>query len=51
MKLKCPHCGFEQEYKFLGYPWKGLRALCRNCEKWFEYHTEKGYIKINNKEV
>ena len=45
MKVKCPYCGFEQDYKFLGYPWKGLKTVCKNCKKGFEYHTEKGYIE------
>ena len=45
MKVKCPYCVFEDDYPFLGEAWKGLRTICKKCNSWFNYHTEKGYEK------
>lgn len=45
MKIKCPYCGDEKDYIFLGTLWKGLIAKCQNCGKRFEFHIEQGFLK------
>jgi len=50
LQIKCPYCGFEYDYVFLGDLWKGLKKQCKNCKKEFGYHIETGY-NIEEKEV